>query len=70
MLIASAIFLVPEPVSGQEEKEEEKPYPPKYRVYETEDLRIFYWYKEQEYVIEHVARCFENAFHYHQKFFG
>ena len=48
----------------------EEPYQLKYRVYETEDLRIFYWFKEQEYVIEHMARCFENAFHYHQKFFG
>ena len=67
---AAAIFLAPEKVSGQDEYVQEKPYQLKYRAYQTEDLRIFYFYREQEYVIEHVARCFENAFHYHQKFFG
>ncbi len=69
LIAAAAIFLFPEQAAGQDDYVQAKPYQLKYRAYETEDLRIFYFFREQEYVIEHVARCFENAFRYHQKFF-
>lgn len=67
LIAAAAICFVPGRASS--ESEDEKPYQLKYRTYETEDLKVFYFYKEQEYVIEHISRCFENAFRYHQKFF-
>ncbi|MDD3643782.1 MAG: hypothetical protein PHQ19_10010, partial [Candidatus Krumholzibacteria bacterium] len=45
-------------------------YELKYRTLETRDLRIFYFFEEQRYIIEHLARCHENAWLYHQRFFG
>lgn len=41
----------------------------RYRTVQTEDLRLFYFLEEQDYIIEHLSRCFENAFQYHQRFF-
>ena len=45
-------------------------YELKYRTLETRDLRVFYFFEEQAYIIEHLARCYENAWLYHQRFFG
>jgi hypothetical protein len=70
LLAFVAVILAPGRASGQDDYVQEKPYQLKYRTYETRDLRVFYFFREQEYVIEHLSRCFENAFHYHQKFFG
>jgi hypothetical protein len=69
LLAVLAFCLFPDRASGQDGYVQEKPYQLKYRAYETEDLRVFYFFREQEYVIEHMSRCFENAFRYHQEFF-
>lgn len=41
----------------------------RYRTYETNNLRIFYGFKEQEYILKHMGRCFENSWRYHRRFF-
>jgi hypothetical protein len=41
----------------------------KYLCRRTENLRLFYFFENQEYILGHVARCFENAFNYHREFF-
>jgi len=36
---------------------------------ETERLRLIYYSKGHEYVVPHLARCFENALNFHSKIF-
>lgn len=60
--LAAAAFPAAESGAGE--------YELRYRTFETPDLRVFYFFEEQEYIIEHLARCFENAWLYHQRFFG
>jgi hypothetical protein len=36
---------------------------------ETKDLRLIYYSKAHEYVVPHLARCFENALAFHSKLF-
>ena len=37
---------------------------------ETEDIRIIYYDKEHEFVVNHLARCAENALTYHKELFN
>ncbi len=39
-------------------------------VFQTENFRIFYNFKEQDYILDHLARCSENSLRYHMGFFG
>jgi hypothetical protein len=36
---------------------------------ETQNLRLIYYSKAHEYVVPHLARCFENALRFHQQLF-
>jgi hypothetical protein len=36
---------------------------------QTQNLRIFYNFKEQDYILDHLARCGENSLRYHERFF-
>lgn len=36
---------------------------------ETKNLQLFYYSKAHEYIVPHVARCFENAYQFHTKLF-
>ncbi|RMF65995.1 MAG: hypothetical protein D6743_07115, partial [Calditrichaeota bacterium] len=36
---------------------------------ETKDLELLYYNKAHEYVVPHLARCFENAYRFHHKIF-
>lgn len=40
-----------------------------YRCYQTNTLRVAYFFQEQEYVIPHLARCFENSLRFHRRLF-
>ncbi|MCK4237138.1 MAG: hypothetical protein KAX38_08450, partial [Candidatus Krumholzibacteria bacterium] len=42
----------------------------KYRILQTKDLRLIYCFEEQDYILPHIACCFENSFRYHKSFFG
>lgn len=37
---------------------------------ETKNLRLIYYTKAHEFVVPHLARCFENAFRFHSKLFN
>lgn len=55
--------------AADNDQDQEQQIRVEYLTLETDDLRIFYFFRDQEYIIDHLARCFENAFQYHQKFF-
>ncbi|KPJ60901.1 MAG: hypothetical protein AMJ46_04205 [Latescibacteria bacterium DG_63] len=38
-------------------------------VFQTEGFRIFYNFKEHDYILDHLARCGENSLRYHKTFF-
>jgi hypothetical protein len=38
-------------------------------VLETSDLRLIYYAKQHEFLVKHVARCFENSFAFHRELF-
>ena len=42
----------------------------RWRVYQTKHAWIIYGSKEQEYIVEHLARCLENSLRYHEAFFN
>lgn len=42
----------------------------RYRAVETENLLLFYGFEEQEYILKHLSRCYENSMRYHMKFFN
>jgi hypothetical protein len=42
----------------------------RYRTVRTHHLRLVYCFEEQEFILPHLARCFENSFRYHQRFFS
>ena len=37
---------------------------------ETSNLQLVYYDKEHQYLVPHLARCFENSFRFHQQLFG
>lgn len=37
---------------------------------ETANLQLVYYDKEHQYLVPHIARCFENSFRFHQRLFG
>ncbi|MBM4162717.1 MAG: hypothetical protein FJ217_16685, partial [Ignavibacteria bacterium] len=39
-------------------------------VRETENVRLLYYTKEHEYLVEHAARCFENGMQFHRSIFN
>ena len=41
----------------------------RYRTVRTKNLRLVYMFADQEYILPHLARCFENSFQYHQRMF-
>ncbi|MCK4537368.1 MAG: hypothetical protein KAV42_01085 [Candidatus Krumholzibacteria bacterium] len=58
--------------SAAEKTDNEEDHPDmevRYHSLRTKDLNLFYFFKDQEYILDHLSRCFENAFQYHQKFF-
>ncbi len=46
-----------------------QPYKYEDLVVQTDNLRIYYNFAEQDYVIEHMVRCFENSLAFHKEFF-
>ena len=40
-----------------------------FQIFETPNLKLIYYTKAHEYLIPHVARCFENALQFHQRLF-
>ena len=38
-------------------------------AYETEHLRLVYYSKDHEYLVPHLARCFENSLRFHRELF-
>ena len=36
---------------------------------QTKTLRLVYYTKSHEFIVQHVTRCFENAFRFHSKLF-
>lgn len=56
------MLVPPAPAGGEEIKL-------RYRTYETKNLRIFYGFEEQKYLLRHIGACFENSFAYHMRFF-
>ncbi|MDZ7359548.1 MAG: hypothetical protein ONB46_02315 [candidate division KSB1 bacterium] len=40
-----------------------------FQIFETPNLKLIYYTKAHEYLVPHVARCFENALQFHQRLF-
>ncbi|MBN1505064.1 MAG: hypothetical protein JW952_08400 [Candidatus Eisenbacteria bacterium] len=73
LLVVSFGLFAPSASEGQAEGQQQAYYVPyTYRnlVYETRNLRVFYNFAEQDYIIEHLVRCYENSLRYHKAFFG
>jgi len=56
--------------SAGQEQTSTLPYSYQNLVFQTKNLRVFYNFAEQEYIIEHLVRCYENSLRYHKNFFG
>jgi hypothetical protein len=62
------VFLfLPPPALSQEEEDVELKI--QYRTLQTKYLRLAYYDDAHDYVIRHLARCFENSFRYHRNLF-
>jgi hypothetical protein len=44
--------------------------PAQFNSLETENLRLIYFGKANEFLVDHVARCYENAYNHHTEIFG
>ncbi len=55
---------------GAQEPSSSLPYTYRNLVFQTKNLRVFYNFAEQDYIIEHLVRCYENSLRYHKAFFG
>jgi hypothetical protein len=75
LLALSVVLTIPSDAGtaqAQNEGQEQTsslPYKFQNLVFETKDLRVFYNFPEQDYIIEHLVRCYENSLRFHEKFF-
>ena len=56
--LCGALFIFASPIQAQ------------LKEIQTGDLKLIYYGKAPEFLIPHVGRCYENAFEYHEKFWG
>jgi hypothetical protein len=64
-LVVGLMVVPASPLAARTAEEEEL----NYRVIQTEDLRLLYYDEDHAYVTPHLARCFENAFAFHERLF-
>lgn len=60
LCLASSLGSAPRPATAQ---------PLEFRHLQTDDLRVVYMFRDHEYLLPHLARCFENSLDFHKQLF-